>query len=105
VTAFATALGTLHADPNMSIAALYRRPPGVWTALRVIRSQPSDQLGGLGAVSARAGQLQVDILAADLTDEPARLDEIKIGADVYRVEDTDRDVDALSWRLSLSGPL
>jgi len=99
MTVFDTALRTLHADANMGTAASFRRPPYAWQACRVILSQPTDITG-----TARAGSLQADIRAAAITDTPQRGDELRIGAAVHTVEDTERDVLALSWRLTLSSP-
>ncbi len=48
MTAFATALATLHADPNMAEAASYRRPPWPWAPARIIRTAPNEIMGGLG---------------------------------------------------------
>ena len=97
MTAFAAALSTLHADPNMGEAAYFRRPPYTWQAVRVIRSQPTDITG-----TVIAGRLHVDILAAEITDEPERDDEVRIGSTVYVVESAERDVLALSWRITLA---
>jgi hypothetical protein len=99
MTAFATMLATLHADANLGTAASFRRPPYAWQACRVILSSPTDALGNV-----RAGTVTADIRAADITDTPQRGDELRIGATVYTVEDAERDVLALSWRLTLSSP-
>lgn len=97
MTVFATALATLHADPNMGEDAWFRRPPYTWTAVRVIRSQPTDITG-----TAIAGSLSVSILAADITDTPQPNDEVRLGSTVYVVEKADRDAMALSWMLTLA---
>lgn len=99
MTAFATALTTLHADTNLSTAASFRRPPYTWQSVRVILSQPSDIIG-----AARAGTMQGEIRAAAVTDEPQRGDQLRIGTTIYTVEDAERDVLALSWKLTLSQP-
>ena len=99
MTAFATALATLHADPNMGTAAEFRRPPYIWSSVRVILGQPTDAFGNVVA-----GSMQADIRAADVTDPPAKGDELRIGAAVYTVEMATRDDLALSWRLTLSEP-
>jgi hypothetical protein len=99
MNAFAAALATLHADANMGTAAHFRRPPYAWQPARVILSQPTDALGNV-----RAGTLQADIRAAAIADTPQRGDELRIGAAVHTVEDAERDVLALSWRLTLSEP-
>jgi hypothetical protein len=99
MTVFATALATLHADANIGTAASFRRPPYTWQPCRVIVSQPTNEFGAV-----RAGSLQAELRAAAITDTPQRGDELRIGADTYTVEDTERDVLALSWRLTLSSP-
>lgn len=99
MTAFATALTTLHADTNLGTAAQYRRPPYVWQSVRVILSQPTDITG-----TARAGTLQAEIRDAAITDRPQKGDELRIGDATYTVEDTERDVLGLSWKLTLSEP-
>ena len=97
MTAFAVALATLHADPNMGIAAEYRRPPFTWQTCRVIRSHPVDGFG-----NAIAGSQQADILAADITDQPQHGDELRIAGETFVVESAERDVLGLSWRCVLS---
>jgi hypothetical protein len=96
---FDDAIEDLHADEDLSVAASFRRPPYTWQPVRVILSQPTDITG-----TARAGSLQAEIRAEAITDEPQRGDELRIGADTYTVEDTERDALALSWRLTLSSP-
>ena len=97
MTAFDDALADLHADPDLSTPAHYRRPPYTWAAVRVILSQPTDALG-----QTRAGSLQADLAASAITDTPQPGDELRIGATVYIVEDTERDALGLSWRLQLA---
>jgi hypothetical protein len=99
VTAFAAALADLHADEDLSVAASFRRPPYTWQSCRVILSQPTDITG-----AARAGTVQADILAADITDEPQHGDELLVGAITYTIGDAERDPQALSWRCQLSIP-
>jgi hypothetical protein len=99
MTVFDTALATLHADPNMGAAAQFRRPPWTWQSVRVILSQPTDITGSI-----RAGTLQAEIRGAAITDPPQRGDELRIDGTTYTVEDTERDVMALSWKLTLSEP-
>jgi hypothetical protein len=97
MSVFATALRTLHADTNMSVAAQYRRPPYTWQAVRVILSQPTDAIG-----NAIAGTLQAELRQAAVTDTPQRGDELRMDGTTYTVESTERDVQALSWRLTLA---
>lgn len=100
MTVFDTALATLHADANMAVAASYRHPPYVWQSIRVILSQPVDIAG-----ATVAGTLQAEILTADVSDEPERGDELRIGATTYTVESAEGDVLGLSWRVALSVPV
>jgi hypothetical protein len=102
MSAFAAALATLHADPNMAEAGQYRRPPWPWAPARIIRTAPNADMGGLGGPGARAGYLYADVPVAALAYTPQRGDEVKLGAVVYTVEDAERDTLGLSWRLTLS---
>lgn len=97
MTAFATAMATLHADPNLGTPAQYRRPPFTWQTCRVIRSQPVDGFG-----NAIAGSQQADILAADITEAPQNGDELRMDGVTYVIESAERDVLGLSWRCVLS---
>jgi len=103
MSAFEAMLAALHADSNVGIPADFRRPPGPWVPARVVLSRPSDALGGLGGVGARAGSLAATVLAGDIPPlEPRRGDEVLIDGVVHRVEDSERDPLALSWRLTLA---
>jgi len=97
MTAFAVMLDTLHSDANMGVQAEFRRPPFTWQPVRVIQSQPTDMLGNV-----RAGTVQVEIRTSAITDTPQRGDEIRLGGTVYSVQDTERDILGLTWRLTLS---
>lgn len=97
MTAFTDLVEDLAADADLGQAAHFRRPPYAWVAVRVILSQPTDGLG-----QARAGSLQADLAASAITDTPQPADELRIGATVYVVEDTERDALGLSWRLQLA---
>lgn len=99
MTVFATALATLHADPNMGVAAEFRHKSYTWQSCRVILSQPTDIIG-----AARSGTLMAELRAGAVTDTPQRGDQLRIGATTYTVEDAERDVQALSWKLTLSEP-
>lgn len=99
MTVFATALARLHADANMGVAAYFRRPPYTWQSVRVILSQPTDITGAI-----RAGTLTAELRAAATTDTPQRGDEVRIDGTTYAVEDAERDVQGLSWKLTLSQP-
>lgn len=107
MSAFAGAMSVLLADPNIGSDAQYRRPPGDWTAVRVVRSAPDDQLPGLGGgASSRAGSLSVTIASDALTSigalPPQRGDEVLLAGSNYRVEDAEADVLGVTWRLTLA---
>lgn len=123
MSAFAAALAALHRDPNISVECSWA--PG-WersgsrglvadlvvgtvslvaypAPLRGVRSQPIDagfaSPGGNGAVTARQ---TLDVAQADLSAAPMRNDLVVIGAENFTVEKAERDLEALSWRLTLS---
>lgn len=121
MSAFATALASLHADANLSVACTWY--PG-WgrdqvmalepapdvaaylltvtgTALRGIRSQEQAQSFGAGVVGGVAEREFLDVAIADLADM-RRGDLIVIGAGAFLVETVERDNEALTWRLTLS---
>lgn len=102
MTVFATALATLHADANMAEAASFRRPPGAWVAVRVVRSMPMVIAGALGPVAARAVVQQADVMASALSVVPRRGDELRLGSVTYRVEEAEADNLGLSYRLGLA---
>lgn len=102
MSVFATALATLHADANMAEAATFRRPPGAWASLRVVRSQPMAIAGGLGPIGSRAVAQQADVLAADLEGVPKRGDQLRMGGVTHTVEEVEPDNLGLSYRLGLS---
>ena len=55
MSAFAAALATLHADPNLGTDAEWRAAAGgPWKPLRVVVNQPADVVPGLRGGSARA---------------------------------------------------
>ena len=97
MSAFARSLAALHADQNMGVAAQFRRPPYTWQACRVILSQPTEVFG-----TARAGTLEAEILAGAILDTPQRGDELMIAGTTYTIDAAERDVLALSWRLTLA---
>ena len=102
--AFAAALATLHADPNMGIDAEWRAAAGgAWRPVRVLLSTPSDDLAGLGG--AGAGALAATLRAADLApDTPRRGDLLRrlSPPETWKVEEVEPDPLGLSWRLSLA---
>jgi hypothetical protein len=103
MSAFAAAMAVLHADPNISAAADYRRPPSSWLPVRIVLSSPSDQLGTLGGVGTRAGTMSATLLASDIGGVvPQRGDELRIAGMVHRIEDAELDALGISCRLVLS---
>jgi hypothetical protein len=125
MSAFTRALSALHADANLSVACTWA--PG-WgrdaaralvadlvagtvslsidgTAVRGVRAQPQDAAfgagGGLGAITPRE---TLDLAIADLPAVAMRDDLAVIGAESFIVERVERDVEALTWRLTLGEP-
>ena len=104
--AFAAALATLHADPNMGIDAEWRAAAGgAWRPVRVLLSANADEATGLGGPGARAGALAATLRAADLApDTPRRGDLLRRPSppETWKVEEVDPDPLGLSWRISLA---
>lgn len=104
--AFATALATLHADPNMATDAEWRAAGGgTWHPVRVFLSAPADDVAGLGGPGARAGALEATLRTAELApDTPRRGDLLRrlSPPETWKVEEVDPDMLGLSWRLSLA---
>jgi hypothetical protein len=105
-SAFATALATLHADPNMATEAEWRAAAGgAWRPVRVLLSAPSDDVGALGGPGGRAQALEATLRTAELApDTPRRGDLLRrlSPPETWKVEEVDPDPLGLSWRLSLA---
>ncbi|WP_372918675.1 hypothetical protein [Sandarakinorhabdus sp.] len=104
MTIFGTALASLHADANMAEVCSYRRPPEVpiAPAPRIIRTTPTDLVGGLGdAVGARAEGIFVSIRASDLPWSPERNDQVTLNGIIYAVVEIKPDTLGLSFELTL----
>lgn len=102
MTVFEQALAVLHADPNISSAAVWRSgdggPP---VSLRVVLSKPADLLPGLGG-GARAVSIEAMVRGADLPKAPVRGDVLEVGTADYAVEFAEPDTLGASYRLGLS---
>jgi hypothetical protein len=98
VSAFAAALDTLLADPNLGSAATYRsKGSGPAVVLQVIRSSP-DRLGeGFGTAILQA----TDVLAVAITALPTveAGDTFTLGADTLTVQHAERDAAGIAWRV------
>ena|GEM_PF-3548985 len=94
---FDDAAADIFGDEDTTVAASFRRPPYTWQACRVILSQPTEVFG-----TARAGTLEAEILAGAIIDTPQRGDELLIAGTTYTIDGAERDVLALSWRLTLA---
>ena len=104
MSAFATMLSALHADPNIGTDATFTRAAdGTRVAVRISLVRPSDQVPGFGSTGARAGSVTADVLANDLAGiAPRRGDTLLVGATTYRVDDVERDPLVLTYRLTLA---
>ena len=105
-SAFAAALATLHADPNMGTDAEWRAAAGgAWRPVRVLLSAPSDTVAALGGTGGRAVAVEAVLRAADLApDTPRRSDLLRrlSPPETWRIEEVTPDPLGLSWRLSLA---
>jgi hypothetical protein len=104
--AFAAALATLHADPNMGTDAEWRAAAGgAWRPVRMLLSAPADDVAALSGLGARAGALAATLRAAELAPEtPRRGDQLRrlSPPETWKVEEVEPDPLGLSWRLSLA---
>lgn len=105
-SAFAAALATLHADPNMGTDAEWRAAAGgAWRPVRVLMSAPADDVASLSGPGGRAQALEATLRAAELApDTPRRGDLLRrlSPPETWKVEEVDPDPLGLSWRLSLA---
>jgi len=101
MSAFAAAMATLVADPNMAVDAVHRRANRMTaTALRVVRSMPDQVLPGLGSASFRSGTDVLVVPCAALPLAPAQGDTFVIGILVLKVLDAEADATGSSWRVT-----
>ena len=105
-SAFAAALASLHADPNMGTDAEWRTAAGgAWRPVRVLLSAPSDDVVSLGGPGGRAQALEATLRASELApDTPRRGDLLRrlSPPETWKVEEVNPDPLGLSWRLSLA---
>lgn len=105
MSAFARAAAALHRDQNLRVSCVWVPRGGNAEADGVachgILSAPIAQAFGAGTIGGVAQQLSIDILVADVP-SIVRGDRVVIGADTRKVEAAERDVEGLTWRLTLS---
>ncbi|MBR0649516.1 hypothetical protein GXW78_07585 [Roseomonas terrae] len=106
MSVFDDAVAALHSDPNLSTACTWSagpaRAPAGPVAFRGIESRPEMQeFGGatLGTVTPRR---EVNVPRAALPVDPERGDRITIGAEAFKVETAELDIEGVTWRLTLS---
>ena len=98
MNAFADAMATLAADPNIGVDAVYRQggsgPP---ISLRVLRSSPDRVADAFGTEILSA----TDILSVAITVLPdlAAGDSFAVGADLLTVTHAERDASGTAWRV------
>ena len=101
MTAFATALDLLFADPNLSTPALYV-PLGVGPGveIRVMRRSP-DRMVEFGAARLVSDSVVLDVRVSDCP-ELAAGDRFEIGTEIFVVQGTpQRDRERLVWTVEL----
>lgn len=101
MTAFATALAAIFADPNLARAATYKPAAGGEIACRVILQEPDEVWEGAGtglSVHTRIADVRVSEVAT-----AAKGDTLTIDGTDYTVAAPPRkaDDDRLMWRLEL----
>lgn len=101
MSAFSAALAALHRDPNLSVACTYTQA-GTPYAARGVRGQPVEPTFGASGGGSITPRQQLDIAIVDLPVEAKRGDLVAIGAQSFVVQTVERDVEALTWRLTLS---
>jgi hypothetical protein len=98
VNAFAAALVTLVADPNLGVEAQWQRGDDPPLALRVLRSAPDHVVSAfsVGAITA------TDILSVPVAILPDIQpgDRFEIGGDVLTVQSALRDATGTAWRVA-----
>ena len=98
MSAFATAMDALAADPNIGATAAYRvGGTGSPVSLRVVRSTP-DRLGDAFGTSVIQAS---DVLAVAIAALPALAagDTFQLGADILTVTHAERDAAGIAWRV------
>ncbi len=101
MTAFASALELLFADPNLSTPALYV-PLGVGSevAIRVMRRSP-DRMIEFGAARLVSDSVVLDVRISDCPDLTAG-DRFEIGGEIFVVQGAPRrDRERLAWTAEL----
>ncbi len=100
MTVFDTALATLHADPNLSVAALWREGgAGEGVPVRVIVSAP-DLNADIGGALVKRVDWRITVRAADVP-TVRRNDTIQMGDEVFTVLTAEMDTERLSWTLEV----
>lgn len=98
MSAFATAMGVLVADPNLGADAIYRSGgSGSAVALRFVRSGPDRLADAFGTRLVQA----TDVLAVAVAVLPAieAGDTFALGAEVLTVQHAERDAAGIAWRV------
>ena len=101
MTAFATAIDAIYADPNFGVAATYTPQVGSPVAVTLIWTRPDDtvELSGMATrLPKRVGKVRVSQLA-----DPKKGDTLTVGAATFTVGDRHRDELGLEWSLDLKG--
>ncbi len=98
MTAFAAAVATLAADPNLGTAADYRRGGiGPATSLRVVRSSPDRIASAFDTPLLQATDV-LTVPVASITD-PQAGDTFEVEGDLLTVQHAERDAAGAAWRV------
>ncbi|WPB83143.1 head-tail joining protein [Sediminicoccus rosea] len=98
MSAFAAAMDTLAADPNIGTEATYRAGgTGAPVLLRVVRSAP-DRLGDAFSTSVIQASAVLTVAISVLSAVEAD-DTFTLGADTLTVQHAERDAAGIAWRV------
>jgi hypothetical protein len=98
MSAFATAMAALVADPSLGTTAVWRAAgTGPAVTVRLLRSAPDRVASAFDAAVLQATDL-LSIAVADLADL-APEDSIAIGSDLLIVTHAERDTTGVAWRV------
>lgn len=105
MSAFAAAIETLHADPNMGEDAVYTAPPATGIPVRIIvtRHDPVADFPGMQS-HVRAPSWEVRVKQSEVPVRPrVRVDLLTISVGTFTINDVIEDEVRRTWNCDLGG--
>jgi hypothetical protein len=100
MTAFATAIDDLFADPNIAAEAIYTPAGGGPMTVRVIAKRP-DEIVGFGDTRIHTATAMFDVRVSEVP-APAESDTLEVGGETYVIQgEPVRDRDGLIWSVDM----